>query len=673
MKSIFVTNQGSKCNTMWKRKVVHLMLVVSMSLTPLAHVSAEHGSLNDPSNPQETEAFMDNFMEKPEVQSVLKGAVVTVVHNNQVVLNKGYGYSNVEKNTPVDANSTLFRVASISKTFTATAIMQLVEEGKVDLNRDISEYTDDLNITNNTKTPLTLKHLMTHTSGFDYTDPVTSVSEPNDSYSLEQFVKDNKPAIVRSPGEVFRYDNYAYTLQGYIVQKLSGIPFETYVQQHIFDPIGMSNSSFSLTSEMLAKLATPYDAEGKELPQYPNVPSSSPEGGLITTGRDMAHFMLAQLNQGSYQGSQILKPSSVQAMQSLDVSIHPDIPGTGYGFESSYSQHNHGHQVVSKAGDLTGFHSNMWLLPDQHTGLFIVFNSDGPDLREALFRAFMEHYYPNTKSDYVDYNVPEATLRSYEGLYRDIRLPAWLYEISATENKLQVTDAYGIHILTPVKDMLFRDENGTLAGFKKDISGHIAYFYYNKPDSWSEKLPEAQNYQDVPTDHPYAPYIYRLAQIGLYSQDHALFEPEKPVNRGEFVAQIVGITGITLSTQAPKLQDTATSPYAAYIQTALELGIVQGDPHGLFRPNQPITRQEAALMIWRTASLLLGAPSQQANLMGSHDAWAAEGIQFVVALGLYGPEVKVSSSGAVDYKAKQPMLKQESSVLMYKMLGTLLH
>lgn len=177
--------------------------------------------------------------------------------------------------------------------------------------------------------------------------------------------------------------------------------------------------------------------------------------------------MLAQLNQGSYQGARILEPSSIQAMQTLDVSIHPDIPGTGYGFESTYSQYNHGRKVVSKAGDLDGFHSNLWLLPNEKTGLFIVSNSDGPDVREALFQAFMDHFYPNNETHYSDYSVPKSLLLTYEGLYRDIRLPAWLYDISATEKGLQVIDAYGTHTLTPVKDTLFKDEDGKLAGFKK--------------------------------------------------------------------------------------------------------------------------------------------------------------------------------------------------------------
>lgn len=122
---------------------------------------------------------------------------------------------------------------------------------------------------------------------------------------------------------------------------------------------------------------------------------------------------------------------------------------------------------MSKAGDLDGFHSNLWLLPNEKTGLFIVSNSDGPDLREALFQAFMDHFYPSNEVQDVNYSVPESSLHSYEGLYRDIRLPAWLYDISATEKGLQVIDAYGTHTLTPVKDMLFMDEEGKLAGFKK--------------------------------------------------------------------------------------------------------------------------------------------------------------------------------------------------------------
>ena len=185
----------------------------------MTSVSAENSLPLHQVTPQETESFINQFFAQPEVKSALKGAVVTVVHDQQIVLNKGYGYANAEKQIPVDADSTLFRVASISKTLTATAIMQLAEQGNVKLDQDISAYTDALHLTNHTGTTLTLEHLMTHTSGFDFTDAVTIPGSWEYSYPLEQFIKDNKPSVVRTPGEVFRYDNYGYALLGYIVQK----------------------------------------------------------------------------------------------------------------------------------------------------------------------------------------------------------------------------------------------------------------------------------------------------------------------------------------------------------------------------------------------------------------------------------------------------------------------
>lgn len=238
-----------------------------------------------PSDPQEVAAFMDSFFARPEVKAALAGASVVIVKDGKVLLNKGYGYANVETQKPVDERHTLFRLASISKTFTAMAVMQLAEQGKLDLDLDVNGYLKGMKIANRTGSPLTARDLMTHTSGFDFTDIPEDEGDPDGPvYRLDAFVADHMPTVIRKPGEAFRYDNYGYNLLGYLVECVSGQKFEDYIEKHIFKPLGMDNSRFVYMPELAAKLATPYDASGEPIAQYTTYPYNSPDGGLMSTG-----------------------------------------------------------------------------------------------------------------------------------------------------------------------------------------------------------------------------------------------------------------------------------------------------------------------------------------------------------------------------------------------------
>lgn len=660
-----------------RRKLLAAVLSAAM-IFPSAAYAAESGPsapTPGPSDPREVESFLDGFFDRPDIRPSLAGAVVAVVQDDRALLTKGYGYADAISRAPVDPDATLFRLASISKTFTAAAVMQLAEQGKVDLDADVGGYLNGLSIPNDTGAPLTLKHLMTHTSGFDRTEAAADEGEPEEVYPLADFVKDNAPAVVRRPGEAFRYDNYAYNLLGYIVQNVAGQPFEKVQADRIFAPLGMKNSGFVLTSDNRKRLATPHDGAGEPLPQYATFPNDSPDGGLISTGADMARFMIAMLNGGKLGAVSILSERSVREMERLSVSIHPDIPGVGYGFESTYPNLANGQYVVDKGGAATGFQSHLWLLPERRTGLFVALNSvrNARTIQSELFKSFMDHYYPPTKpSGEPEPSVSQTKeqLARLEGVYRDLRLPMWHYDVSAIDGGLIVTDSYGEHRLKQVKELLFEDEDGRRAAFKEDERGNIAYFAYNKADSWSEKLPEPKLYDDVPADHPYAKYIYYVRQQGLLDKEDArVYRPERPITRAQFVGQLMGLADTPLSEEPVLFRDAANSPYAAEIQTALEFGLVSGTARGAFEPDRPITRQEAAVVLSRALLLLfgsIGAEPLPAKLKGDTDAWALEGVQTAVARGYYGPEAVKDASGAIDYRSKQPLLRQEAAAMFYR-------
>ncbi|WP_438769119.1 serine hydrolase [Brevibacillus sp. JB24b] len=643
------------------------LLIFSLIATPMAYAAETKVKPLGPTNSKEVEKFADQFFNLPQIKDKLSGAAFVVVKDDQVLFKKGYGYADVEKKRPVDPDSTVFRIASISKVFTSTAAMQLVEQNKLDINKDVQAYLKDFNINNKTGKKLTLDHLMAHMTGFDYVDlPSMDNSSPEKYYSLDEFVKQNAPSVVHNPGEVYRYDNYAFVLLGYIVQNITGIPFHQYVENNIFKPLGMNSSSFIMKPDIHANLATPYDSKKKPIPEYGLIPTNAPDGSMLSTASDMAKFMIAHLNGGKFEGKQILQEKTAKTMHQIRHNLHPKIQNGAYGFETFF-QNNYNHQVViGKGGDLPGYHSWMWLLPEKKIGGFVVFNGDGANFREELFKAFMDHYYPKPVEDKVNVKSTKKQLNRFVGVYQDLRSPYWVFRVTVLDDgQLMIKDPLGTHKLRQRDPLLFEDEQGMKAAFKANPNGSIDYFYYHKVDSWAQKRLEPKRYSDVDKDHKYAKYIYDVKQLGyLIETPDNKFHPEEPITRGEFIAQLLRVLGVPPSKKMTASMDLTGNQYAGDIQSALDFGLVEKPNNQRIEPNKAITREEAAMLIWRVANKKQVPVSTKVALIGQTDPWAVDGVQYVVSKGLYGPEVKPNSRGEIDYKSKQPMLRQEAAALL---------
>ncbi|RNB69572.1 serine hydrolase domain-containing protein [Brevibacillus panacihumi] len=451
-----------------------------------------------PQDLKEVEQFADDFFNRPVIKENMAGAAFAVVKGDKVLVNKGYGYADVKKKLPVDPDRTVFRVASISKIITATAVMQLAEQGKIDLNEDLSAYLGDARIPNQTDAPLAMKHLLTNSTGFDYGDtPESTTTDLARDASLKQYVLDNLPTVIRKPGEYYRYDNLGFTIQGYVIEEVTGKSFDAYVQDHIFKPLGMANSEFRLTPQMVKQLAVPYNLIDEVIPTYATVPTELPGGGMLSTSSDMAKFMIAHLNGGKLGNAAILKQETVADMHAPKLAIHTKLPNMAYGFEYSNQQNYKGRYIIEKAGDLEGFHSGMWLIPDEKVGVFVTVNKDF-EIRQPLFEAFMDHYYPGEDGPKEPTGSSKQSLAKFEGIYSDLRNRMWTSRIHAEGGKLIVKDPLGEHVLHEIEPLLFQDEQGAKAAFKLNETGNVAAFYYDlKSDSWGLKMPEPQRYQDV--------------------------------------------------------------------------------------------------------------------------------------------------------------------------------
>ncbi|PFS53958.1 penicillin-binding protein [Bacillus cereus] len=622
-------------------------------------------------NPKDVEAFTNKVIPEKMKKENAAGVALVVVKDNQILFQKGFGFSDKEKNTPIDPKKTVFRLASISKVFTASAVMQLVEQGKIDLNKDIVNYMGGLKYQNNMGEPVTMEHLLTHTTGFDYVDPRPEDIhyQENDYTMLKDYVEDNMPTVVRKPGDTYTYDNFASMLQGYIVQNLTNTPFYKYMAKNIFYPLEMHNSSFVMTNFIKEKLATGYDANGDAIPFYQTRPTDMPQGSMFSTGSDVANFMIAQLNDGKFKNNHILQKETVEDMQKTKFALHPKYPNMTYGFEFFSPQSHNGQYVFGKGGNIPGFSSLMWLIPEHKIGVFVVTNKDSSALPVEVFDDFMNEYFPDkTKPEYLKPN--EEELKKFEGVYRDLRLKNLMSHVNISEGKLYVSDkVYGKQELKQIDPLLFEDEKGNYMAFKLHKDGTVKEMIHWNSGSSAVKLSEPEKFKDVDENHPYAKFINPLHQYEvLQANKEGNFTPESSLTRAEFAYWLSQIAYFTPpSKKEPVFSDVKNHSYAPHIQKLYEIGILYEKEGEQFHPDRAITRQEAAWITWQYLKML-GAPSADATLKGETDDWAIESVKNIVGHRLVGPEVIYNEDGSADYLSKQSMKRQEAAALLLYVL-----
>ena len=348
-------------------------------------------------NSADVNAWLDGFMPLALANADIVGAEVVVTHNGEVVANRGYGYSNLATRTPVDPATTLFRPGSISKLFTWTAVMQLVEAGRIDLDTDINTYID-FEIPAYDGQPLTMRHIMTHTTGFEEVIRDLISSDPaSGEISLGDYLKNHIPARIYPPGTMPAYSNYATALAVYVVERQSGEPFADYIRTHIFEPLGMHHSTFvqplpeAMASAMSGGYKNGLDGEAG----YFEIIPAAPAGSLSTTSGDMALFMNAHLN----NGAGLLRPETAREMHET---VDQQFPGVNSMLLGFYQENYSGQRIIAHGGDTGFFHSNLSLLMDQNVGVYISFNSGGSGspvaalLRWEFMEQFVSRYFPRS-------------------------------------------------------------------------------------------------------------------------------------------------------------------------------------------------------------------------------------------------------------------------------------
>jgi CubicO group peptidase (beta-lactamase class C family) len=432
-------------------------------------------------------AFLDGIVPVQLEREDIAGAVIVVIKDGKIVFSKGYGYADVAQKRPIYPDRTLFRVASISKLFTWTSVMQLVEAGKLGLDRDVNDYLD-FRIPPAFGKPITLRNLMTHTPGFEETVKNSAPENPQQLKPLADYLKAELPHRIYPPGTVPAYSNYGAALAGYIVQRVSGQPFEDYVDEHIFKPLGMTHATFR---QPLPEPLKPLMSNGYNLASQPAKPfeviQDEPAGSLSVAAQDISHFMIAHLQDGQFQGTQILRPETARLMHSRQFVNLPDMDAIALGF---YEESRNGHRIIGHGGDLQFFHSDLHLIPDVGVGFFVSYNSQGKgdiDPRDALWPKFMDRYFPYTPPPTVqpasaaqdEVSISGRYISSRRGQTTLLKLVNVLGETKVFRNddgtlsNSDITDLNGQpKRFREIGPMIFRNENGQdRIAFKRDDSG----------------------------------------------------------------------------------------------------------------------------------------------------------------------------------------------------------
>jgi len=364
-----------------------------------------------PLTEENVSAWLDGYIPTAMQRDRIPGAVVIIVKDGHVLVSKGYGYANEAEKIRVEPDHTLFRVGSISKLFTATAVLQLAEEGKLDLDRDINTYLD-FRIPDRDDGPITLRHLLTHTAGFEEHISNIEFEDPSILPTLSKCLRHSIPKRIFQAGSTPAYSNYGFALAGYIVQRVSGQLFDDYIEQHVLKPLEMSSSSFRqpLPSELSPFVATPY-IDGKPEGYYRLI-CYAPAGSLSTTAADISHFMIAFLQGAQFEGSALFTSKTVSTLFDESAQLYPPLDAKGLIF---FVTHRNGLKIVGHSGAVAGFFSNLSLIPEKNVGIFISVNAEN---REAfahklwinLQRDFLDRYVPFTRPD-----SPPVTSASVDG------------------------------------------------------------------------------------------------------------------------------------------------------------------------------------------------------------------------------------------------------------------
>ncbi|MCY8953940.1 beta-lactamase family protein [Bacillus cereus] len=619
--------------------------------------------MKGPNNKKEIESFADSLFEEKMKKYNVNGSSFVVVHDGKVVVNKGYGYADKEKKIPV-TKDTVFQIASVSKTFTALAVMQQVDKGNIKLDQDVQKYLGGLQIPNQTGKPLTLFDMLTYTSGFDFPD-LTNITGPEyidneKSIPMKEFFSKHMPTVVRPPGKVYTYDNVSFALAGLALENVTNSPFSKYMENNIFKPLDMKSTSMSFTPELLERMATHYGPTGEPIPTSGSGLRDTPQGGILSTAEDMSKYMIMQLQKGKFKDKEIVSKKSIDMMHAYQVFDDKTNPVATIGFETPFNKFANGQHVVMKGGSMPGHQSLMILVPEQKTAFFMSYNNDSM-MSIDVYEALMDHYFPAKKNEVKTSYLPleEKEAHKYLGLFQNTRFAAIRTHFTYENGNLVMEGGItGKQVLKMIHPLLFEDSEGNKVAFKKNSAGEITYFHYDSPKSLdfvadAQRINNKPSFDDIPQKSNYRSHIDNLHALNIMGAETGnLFNPMKTMTQGEFADTLLLAHG---SNGFPDESKEAREK------------IMNGIPE--YNRATPITRQVAATMIQnvkQVQDLKTIQPDKaiKVKLLDAADDWAVQSIQALASQGILDPDTSINADGSFLFRPKDLLLRQEASALL---------
>ncbi len=472
--------------TAMRRTAACLGVLLLLTLVPSARVAAAPDALVAAApDAAALEEFIDGKMAAQFEEHELVGAVVTIVEAGETTFSRGYGYADLEARTPVDPNRTLFRLGSITKLFVWTAVMQLVEQGALDLNADVNAYLRTVRVPDAYPEPVTMAHLMAHTAGFEDRSVGLFARTPDAVRPLADLLDGGLPARVRPVGEAAAYSNHGAALAGLVVEQVSGLAWNDYLEERILAPLVMTRSTGHqpVPAALEGDLAVGYDAAAGSFVRrsFDYVPLA-PAGSMSATGGDMARFMLAHLQGGAFGGGAILRSETVQSMHGTHATQDPRLSGSAHGFIEQTFQ---GRRTIGHGGGIVAFHSLMVLVPEDDLGLFVAYNTPaGAAAAADIVADFFAFRYaapdvapadpgahrPDVAASYRPTRVAHTTLDALAGLLQEASIA------SADDGSLVARNlgTFGTTRWVPVEPLMYREvASQDLLLFHEDGDGRI--------------------------------------------------------------------------------------------------------------------------------------------------------------------------------------------------------
>lgn len=480
-----------------KRSIITIIILVS--LFSFNRESFSQYTINI--TPQDIGGWIDDEFNKGLETYNIPGATFVLIQGDSIRHINAYGVSDIETKTPVNFETSIFRIGSISKTFVATAAMQLWEKGKLNLDTDINNYLKTFQIDYKFNDSITVKHLLTHTAGFDSRNIGWIVKSQEEVIPLAQYLKKRMPPQIRPAGTCISYTNHAYGLLALVVEQVSGLPFDTYVTQNILKPLEMNSSGFKKLLELEKNYVSSYLPDNEQLiPFEPVFMLNYPTGSFSSTAPDMGNYISMFLNYGNYNGVQVLDSTTVIKMHQTAFKNYEEAEnGWLLGF---HEFQRNGFQIVRHMGMYQGFTSDLIIIPELNTGFFFslnassMLNSPSHTFIHSFVNQLLIKLVPENKEENkytlesVNTGKLDKPLETFSGIYRISLYPhktldkiailmGFTYEIEIASNDSALEIKEWNHILNPVAGLTFNSSFGGNVAFAENAKGEIFYYFDN--------------------------------------------------------------------------------------------------------------------------------------------------------------------------------------------------